>query len=454
MLIRYLDKSLLLKFCLLLTGFFVLGYFTTIAFYIVMVGALALALCGGSYSIIGLSLYTIVKCLNSGIYHFPPEFGAFAWIVLLSSAARNIIFLRPSAWKILTPLLIFSLITALLSAISSSHPSVSFMKLISFVIGVSTVIAAYSMCTKNDVIRLQHWIIALYIVVILFSVFTIAQPKYAYLVNGVGFQGVLNQPQTFGALLSPLLAWLLAIIGFGRVKVFSYYSVIAVVLIGLIVMSQTRTALVAVLLTLITLFLIFLLNHGKYKTWGSIKKISINIAILTTVLIVAFTISAGLRDMATGFVYKRGSTNIEKAVSSRSGGYEGQFNNFKERPLLGHGFGVYPGEKSTKDVVTFMGIPISAPVEKGFILTALLEETGIIGTLLFFALIISISKRSLKTQNLGWIAVFFTCLFVNIGEAVFFSVGGIGLFYWILIGLSSYEYKLNIIHNEVQNTPS
>ncbi len=254
----------------------------------------------------------------------------------------------------------------------------------------------------------------------------------------------MNQPQSFGAFLSPMLAWLIAIIGFGRVKVISLYSVLAILILALIVMSQTRTALVAVFLTVVTLFIIFLFNQQKYKIWGSLKNISINIALLSLILIIAFVTSSTLRTMANDFVYKRGSGDIEEAVSSRASGYEAQLINFTQRPLLGHAFGVYPGKKAaSKGVTEFMGIPISAPVEKGLILTALLEETGLIGTILFLTLIVAISKRCLKTQNLGWIAIFFTCLFINIGEAVFFSVGGIGLFYWILMGLSSYEYKLN-----------
>ena len=36
----------------------------------------------------------------------------------------------------------------------------------------------------------------------------------------------------------------------------------------------------------------------------------------------------------------------------------------------------------------------------------------------------------------AWVAMFFGCLFVNVGEAVFFSIGGLGLHFWLLIGLA------------------
>lgn len=84
----------------------------------------------------------------------------------------------------------------------------------------------------------------------------------------------------------------------------------------------------------------------------------------------------------------------------------------------------------------FMGIPISAPVEKGFIPTSILEETGIFGALAFYAFIISLAAEAMRRKDPGWAGLFFGCLYINVGEAVIFSVGGIGLFYWLLIGIA------------------
>ena len=90
-----------------------------------------------------------------------------------------------------------------------------------------------------------------------------------------------------------------------------------------------------------------------------------------------------------------------------------------------------------------MGIPVSAPVEKGFLPTAILEEIGMLGTVLFLIFIAFLTNAVVEGSDIRWAGMYFGCLFVNVGEAVFFSVGGIGLLYWLLIGLSASAYKLD-----------
>lgn len=113
-----------------------------------------------------------------------------------------------------------------------------------------------------------------------------------------------------------------------------------------------------------------------------------------------------------------------------------QWQNFVEHPLTGTGFGVNPAGDFVEAPVTFLGIPISAPVEKGFLPTAVLEEVGIPGALAFLALLGALVRQAYRAGDSVWLAVLLTCLFVNLGEAVFFSMGGLGLLFWIWIGLA------------------
>ena len=126
----------------------------------------------------------------------------------------------------------------------------------------------------------------------------------------------------------------------------------------------------------------------------------------------------------------------EAFYASRGKRIEEQWRNFTEQPITGHGFGIYSSGDVPSGVKTFLGIPISAPTEKGFIPTAVLEETGIIGSIFFLYFLFSLIRLALKGTDIRWIAMFFGCLFVNVGEAVFFSVGGIGLHIWLLMGLA------------------
>jgi hypothetical protein len=113
-----------------------------------------------------------------------------------------------------------------------------------------------------------------------------------------------------------------------------------------------------------------------------------------------------------------------------------QWHNFLNQPLLGNGFGVYPDGKFPSGVVEFAGIPISAPIEKGFLPTAILEEGGILGGGALTMLILLLSRRAWRNTDLRWRAMFVACLGMNIGECVFLSPGGIGLFDWLLLGLA------------------
>ncbi len=89
-----------------------------------------------------------------------------------------------------------------------------------------------------------------------------------------------------------------------------------------------------------------------------------------------------------------------------------------------------------------MGIPISAPVEKGFLPAAILEEVGIVGTIFFIYLIFILTKLVVRSKNIHICCLYFSCLFINIGEAVFFSIGGIGIFFMLLIAMTTQSNRI------------
>jgi hypothetical protein len=72
-------------------------------------------------------------------------------------------------------------------------------------------------------------------------------------------------------------------------------------------------------------------------------------------------------------------------------------------------------------------------VEKGFMPTAVLEETGLIGAALTILLLIFLFVPVLQHPDptLFWVAA--ASLLVNFGEMVFFSVGGMGFFFWFVM---------------------
>jgi hypothetical protein len=175
-------------------------------------------------------------------------------------------------------------------------------------------------------------------------------------------------------------------------------------------------------------------NFPKLAPLKTFLKIASAAVLLSTLVIISPVFSKTIK----GFWLKGNQETVEKAFyHSRGGGIAFQWRRFLEQPLTGHGFGIDVAHGNEKRPGTFLGIPISASTEKGFLPTAFLEEVGLLGALFFAPFLFALLKGASYQSDIGLIAMFFACLFVNIGEAVFFSPGQIGGFFWVIIGLST-----------------
>ena len=154
----------------------------------------------------------------------------------------------------------------------------------------------------------------------------------------------------------------------------------------------------------------------------------------------ALLFSSSIEKGAGKFIFKYGrgaDASVTEAFSkSRGAGITSEWRNFLARPLVGHGFGISPSPsfESTQILDPFFGLPLSAPSEKGFMPTAILEETGILGTLCLIPLLGSLIWLVSHRSDIATTWIFFTSILVNVGEMVFFSFGGIGLYTWLIMG--------------------
>jgi hypothetical protein len=108
----------------------------------------------------------------------------------------------------------------------------------------------------------------------------------------------------------------------------------------------------------------------------------------------------------------------------------------EEHPLFGAGFGVNEDSESNMAAngAQLRGIPLSAPVEQGFLPLASVAQLGIVGSLFVLPFLYLIFR--LARQESGEASALFTAVLgVNLGEMIFFSVGGIGLLMWIILML-------------------
>ena len=117
--------------------------------------------------------------------------------------------------------------------------------------------------------------------------------------------------------------------------------------------------------------------------------------------------------------------------------------NIKNKPFKGIGFGI-ASEPEHMEVERdpFIGLPVSAVIEKGVMPVAVVEELGIFGALAVLSWLLVVLRRGARA-GVSQFAVLITLLLVNFGESMFFSVGGMGMLLSILLtGAVTGEQKM------------
>lgn len=116
-------------------------------------------------------------------------------------------------------------------------------------------------------------------------------------------------------------------------------------------------------------------------------------------------------------------------ASSRLGKWEEGIANFKKSPFIGNGFQVSEDMQYIRAGLT----TLSAPVEKSVWVSAVLEETGILGFFVFLIFILSVFfKGNVNRCYIGNTA-FLTFLVSNMGEFTLFSMSYTGGFQWAMV---------------------
>jgi len=402
---------------------------------VVIVGCGAAILISPYRALQALTLLAVVRYLNPTLVSFDSSFAILGWVVLVLAAMRY----GPGILRKLPPtsalLICFAAILLAVSPIVSPAPFVSELKLLSFTIIALTLLAIAQKTSAQDREKFLSWYYSLTAVVLAISIPFYFLPEIGFAVNGTGFQGILNHPQAFAVFFAPIASCLAIKIGFSRKKNWYDFAFI-VFLVASIALSQARTAALAVAFS-VTLVSTVLLFRGKGGFLVAQKRKAIIFGLAAVALgssVLLFVPSA--QDLALNFVFKHEAQTVEEALETRSGGVESQLENFLKSPILGNGFGVPADGHFRSGVVEVFGLPISAPVEKGFLPTAILEETGVLGTALFFWWLLFAFHLACKGRSGVFEALFAAAFFVNFGEFSFFSVNSLGLLNFALIGVA------------------
>lgn len=344
---------------------------------------------------------------------------------------------------------IFGLIALGLSYLGGFYFHISALKLFSFLIGAGAILIG------TDELKVRgSELTAWFLSIIIFS----ALLGIAAYVLGVGynaklegistyaglFNGPYYHPQTLGPAGAMIVTYLLCIALFSPYpKKWLTYGLVIVFLI-FVYMTRSRTGFIALGAGVATAFAcgFYFSRDQRFVVRFNLPKSTLIIGFLFVcmglVLVEAATggkITDKFQDLilkSTGEqdAYSRVTDlSLDKIASSREAQIQNMMISFKAFPLTGVGFGVDRSAAFMENASIF-----SAPTEKGFLPIAVFEENGIIGGSAFVAFIIFLYSHLIKERNIPGICGLTTLLAANLGEMMFFGLGGHGGFIWTLFG--------------------
>jgi hypothetical protein len=413
----------------------------------IALGILIVTACGKpAWTLRSLAAGTVVTFISSPLVSANSDVSVLVsvlkWLLLFVACGRSLLSRVESTESYARLIMYWVAITAVLLANSflvSSLPSTSAFKTVGFSLGLLCVIRL-AMLTRNQNDEMLLFLAQLGIAVFITSV-PLLGSSAGYSRNGSGFNGILYHPQALGVFLVMTGAAAFAA-GCKAPRLSRVLIASGIAQWSLIFFTGARTALVAIALGG-TVYLFETAVRGiKYSRLRYLPAPVIAIAITGLILVV--TVSPGLREGFTAFIQKGDEQSLvsvdnpEVALdeSSRGGQIFDALKLAGEHPLFGYGFGVDPGSQSNMDAngSQLGGIPLSAPVEQGFLPLATIAQIGIVGSLFVLAFLLSVYRLA-RVESGETSALFVAVLGVNLGEMIFYSVGGLGILMWVLLAL-------------------
>jgi hypothetical protein len=366
------------------------------------------------------------------------------WLLLLVAAAN--IFLRTQVFTRLTfTFLLLMLLVLLNSVIFSLIPTISVFKISIFTFGVFAIFTAAEEVMELHGRELEQWVFNLVAVAVVLSVLLgVFLPGTAFLRsefnNFNGIHGVLTHPQPFSVFLTVSIVYLAArLFDLKKLTKLSLATGLLLSMFVLVYFTRARISFAIMGGAGLLVLLSYVSNRRFQDQIGNVLSSKTLFLLLGGLGAVIFlnlnTVLGGARE----FIFKNGRNGYSVAESfegSRGFLILKQINNINENPFTGIGFGIPSSMRNlsvTRDPV--FGLPIQAEVEKGIMYLAVVEENGVfLGVAILFFMIYLMIRAWSPTAVAGF-ALVSACLLVNIGEAIFFSLGGIGLYVWLLLAI-------------------
>jgi hypothetical protein len=409
-------------------------------FYVVLT---VMALKNSEGALKALSLSLMATTINSSFVSLSIVFAIGRLVILFVVAGRFMLDLskmrgdfmrRGYVWLLFG----FCAVVAMGSVMNGYFVVVSLLKLLAFSAGV------FAILLGADVVRVRSsdltcWCFSLIIFCVLLGVVAqVIGAGYGAERNGVispFFKGAFSHSQTLGAIGGLMLVYLFTIYLFSPYRYKLFTLCLAAVLTYQVYLTASRTGIsTAVIGCAATLCLAYLAPGGRRQVRFHLPRLQLavmaGVGFILMIFVNFFTGNSLGKGLTSILLKYEGSEALswEVLFQTRMPLIEFMIANFKTSPLTGIGFGTSydPGFAAKATWYT-------APIEKGVLPLAVLEETGLSGSLFFWAFIIFFLIYLIRERNISGFGIFIAMLVANLGEMMFFSFGGAGGMCWFVV---------------------
>lgn len=400
-----------------------------------------------------LLFYTLVLTISLTLSNSTviPKGGIFGYAQrIMMLTLSGIMFLRlpgmkKSPYLKAYPFLVLYLGFMILSSAQGWCPMISYMKIfLFFMVYMAYFAVANAVLTSPRVNsrKVRSVFLAMCVFFIFGSTVLIAFPAYGQMswdqveqiIKSGGsvlslFRGMAQHSQMLGPIVSMLTVMLFADLVFSVKKPNKLYLAFFACAPILLWKTSSRTAMGSCIAGIGFTMFFFMQARGVKSTWKS--KVVSTIMMLVATLGMTILVLPTAREKAVGFALKfnkeeKKEVSFEEIVATRRGKWDSALVNFKKSPLLGNGFQVSEGMVGFRPSLS----TLSAPVEKGVWITAILEEGGAVGMLIFLTFATLVFSSLLRWKCYQGLVGFFMLLLINMGEFVMFSMTATGGILW------------------------
>lgn len=327
-------------------------------------------------------------------------------------------------------------------------PTISYLKVVLFFMvffamyGTANVV---NRSTRSNAKLLRSAALALICLMIFGSILLIPFPGISYLSTEEALQAMLSgditslykgmtcHSQVLGSMAGIIGTFVFADLVFSIKKWDKLYIALLFCSMYLDYKTSSRTGMGTLIAGIGMVVFLALRARGLGRNWRG--KLLMTLNILTIVATIAVIALPALRGKVAQFALKydrSGANNVtmEEVMSTRQGAIDNAMYNFRKKPWTGNGFQVSDEMEGQKRDGLLQYL--SAPIEKGVWLYAILEEGGIPGMALFVGWLVVLFWLLITRHSYIGASVFFSFLVANLGEFSIFSTGYIGGFYWTL----------------------